>query len=162
MAKMRNYKGEVIDGIPVFRKKEYDSGKIDKYGRHIPDWSLIEHGDNDGFDVDHVEPNGIYKMEVVLPKHTRLIRYGLEIGSFTAPKGTKFEEVSLPYTKESVCYHEYEVIADSITVTAVKRGCIVDRGRVAPGFDYPGGGIQYKHKYNMIKSINKKLLKEII
>ena len=157
MPDVTNYKGEKIKCVPEFRKPEYWSGKVDSFNRKIPAWDLLIDADEYGFDKRHVEPNGHWKMEVDLPKHTRLIRYGYENGFFTAPKGTRFEELSLPYKKESLYYHEYEVIADSIRVT-----CYVDRGLAAPGFACPGGGIQYHHPYNMIKSINLSLLKEIL
>lgn len=151
-----NYKGEEITGIPELRKPEYGTGKNYPDGSPIPDWKQVINGDGHGFDKGHVEPNGKHTMKVVLPKHTRLIRYGKNDGSYTAPKGTEYEQLSLPYVKESVYYHEYEVIADSITVTA-----IVDRGRVARGFDHPGGGIQYFHPYTMIQSYKLGLITEI-
>lgn len=116
MTSLLNYKGEPVDFIPKFRKPEYWSGKMNKFGVPIPDWGRLIDADDLGFDKNHKEPNGHYFMKVVLPKHTRLIRYGRESGIFTAPKGTKYEELALPYTRESLIYHEYEVIADSITV----------------------------------------------
>lgn len=161
MADLVNYRGEKIVFKPKLRKPEYGSGKCDRFGNEKPEWSLIKNGDGQGFDKDHKEPNDLPRMKIALPKHTKLIRYGSENGSFTAPKGTKFEELSLPYTKESLFYHEYEVIADSISVIEIDRACVVDRGKVAPGFDYPGGGVQYLHEYNMINSINMHLLREI-
>ena len=162
MADLKNYKGDIIGIIPILRKSEYWSGENDKYGRPKPNWRLLLDADNNGFDKKHLEPNETYRMKVILPKHTRLIRYGSEIGSYTAPAGTLYEELSLPYEKESVFYHEYEVIADSITVTSFVKKCEVERGKAAPGFDYPGGGVQYFHPFNMIKSVNLKLLKEIL
>lgn len=161
MADSVNYKKEKIDAIPVLRKPSYGTGKTDKSGRPEVNWKLLIDADEQGFDIKYKEENGKHRMTIVLPKHTKLIRYGSEAGLYTAPKGTRYEEVSLPYTKESVFYHEYEVIAESITVTGIMKGCIVERGRVAPGFDYPGGGIQYLHPYNMIRSINLKLIREI-
>lgn len=161
MADLFNYKNKRINFIPKLRKEEYGTGEKDKFGRPVPNWDLLIDADDDGFDKNHREPNGLFRMKVILPKHTMLIRYGSEIGSFTAPKGTLYEELSLPYDKESVFYHEYEVIADSIKVIALKK-CVVDRGKVAPGFDFPGGGIQYLHPYNMIRSINLNLLKEVL
>ena len=151
-----NYLGEKIEGIPILRKPEYGTGENWPDGSPKVNWSKIINGDEWGFDINHKEPNGDHRMNVVLPKNTRLIRYGKENGKFTAPEGTTYEEISLPYVKESVYYHEYEVIADSITVQ-VK----VLRGRVAPGFDYSGGGVQYMHPYTMIESINRGLIKEI-
>lgn len=162
MADRTNYKGQVINCIPILRKPEYGTGEIDEYKRPKPDWSWIIDGDEQGFDINHLESNGYYRMKIVLPQKTRLIRYGTEVGCYTAPKGTPYEQLSLPYIKESVFFHEYEVIAESITVMAINKCCEVERGRIAPGFEFPGGGIQYLHPYTMVKSINLKLLKEII
>lgn len=162
MSDKTNYKGEIISGIRELRKPEYGTGEFDSDMNPIPNWNLVIDGDGHGFDKHHKEPNGDYIMKVVLPRHTRLVRYGTEAGSYTAPLGTKYEELSLPYKKESVYYHEYEVIARAITVFAVRRGCFVDRGRAAPGFDYPGGALQYFHPFTMIESKRRRLLREII
>ena len=162
MADSVNYLGEKIGYIPKLRKPEYGTGKVDAFGRPEPNWNLLIDADDNGFDKKHKEPNGKNRMQVVLKKHTKLVRYGTEVGSFTAPYGTEYEKLSLPYVKESVFYHIYEVIADDVKVTVLQEVCEVERGKIAPGFDYPGGGIQYLHPYNMIKSINLKLLKEIL
>lgn len=161
-----NYKGEEIGFIPVLRKTEYGTGEKDDFGRPLPDWRQIINGDKRGFDKTNSESNGKYKMKVVLPKHTRLVRYGPENGKYTAPEGTEYEKLSLPYTKESVFYHEYEVKAESITVIAIGdysviKKHIVVKGKVAPGFDYPGGGVQYYHPYTMLESIRRKLIERI-
>lgn len=171
MSDLVNYLGNPVSHIPEFRKPEYWKGTYDDAGRPEPDWSLCINADKQGFDLGDGKSGTPHRVKVELPKHTRLIRYGLDSGFFTAPKGTKYEELSLPYTKESVPYHEYEVVADSITVHTVYgdngrrkkilEKCMVEKGKVAPGFDYPGGGIQYFHEYTMRESIRLHLLREI-
>lgn len=107
--------------------------------------------DADGFDTRHVEENGEYWMEVELPRGTQLIRYGSSRGRFTAPKGTPFEALGLPYVKETIEFHEYTVVADSIKVF-----CTVKRGAVAPMFDSAGGGVQYLHPGSMLELTGRK------
>lgn len=139
----KNYAGELLGDSPI-RLKHPDYG-TEGWKGIVPkvNWEAYrqECADDDGFDTRHIEENGEYLMEVVLPKDTLLIRYGSEMGRFTAPKGTAYESLALPYVKETVEFHEYRVIADSITVF-----CRVKRGRVAPMFDSEGGGIQYLHE----------------
>ena len=115
---IRNDKGEIISGKMVLRKKGYGTGKISNNGQPEVDWKLLDeckNADNDGFDTEHVEPNGRHRMKVELPRGTVVIRYGGN-GTFTAPKGTKFEQLSLPYFKDTMEYNEYRVIADYLDV----------------------------------------------
>lgn len=155
---IRNDKGEIISGKMVLRKKGYGTGKISNNGQPEVDWKLLDeckNADNDGFDTEHVEPNGRHRMKVELPRGTVVIRY-VGNGTFTAPKGTKFEQLSLPYFKDTMEYNEYRVIADYLDVV-----CIVDRGVVAPGFDSCGGAVQYKHPMSMKESMRNKILERI-
>ena len=62
-------------------------------------------------------------------------RYGGPGGDFTAPRGTPYKMRSLPYYKNQNVYHVYRVIK---LIENVKMG------EIAPAFDQPGGGIQYK------------------
>lgn len=151
-----NDKGEILlDPKPVIANSAFLKMKD---GEMVINWDSC-YGDCRGFDKRNVEPNGHYYMEVTLPRGTLLIRYGTEFGRNTAPKGTPYEQLGLPYLKDTVEYHEYEVIADSIKVY-----CEVLRGRVAPIFDSPGGGIQYFHGENntMKRLISEMILKRVI
>lgn len=156
-----NYLGEPVEPIPLLRKPEYGTGEIDKRGFPKIKWSLLINADDQGFDKSHKEPNGFWRMTVTLPKKMRLIRYGTEMGHYTAPKGTEYEALSMPYIKESLFFHEYEVVADSTTVVAIFNNCTVDRGIAAPGFDLPGGGVQFFHKDAMRRLIRNGVLREI-
>ncbi len=85
-----------------------------------------------------------------------LIRYGSEIGHYTAPKGTDYDKLALPYKQETIEYNEYQVThSEGINV------CEVYKGRVAPAFDSEGGAIQYYHPITIRESVRKGILKRI-
>ncbi len=116
--------------------------KSPEYGEVLPDGRIIVHWkeeddtvDGDGFDKSYEGSDGYYD-EVILPIGSKLCRYGTPAGYLTAPIGTPYEHLGLPYIKETREYHEYRVVADN---------CKVKRGKVSPMFDSPGGGTQYLH-----------------
>ncbi len=81
---------------------------------------------NNGFDG---EPS-----QAVLSKGQYIDRYGDENGRFFAPKGTTFEQRSLPPGYQSLEYSVYRIV----------RPLPVLSGPAAPWFNQPGGGIQFK------------------
>ena len=155
----KNDKGMPLGKAKVLLKRaEYDTGKYSDDFTPIAKW--VEYrpacSDEQGFDTGNIEENGEYVMEVFLPKGMHIIRYGTEEGRFTAPKGTSYEQLGLPYLQDTVEFHEYIVEADSVTVF-----CKVKRGKVAPIFDSPGGGIQFWHFDTIRTSLRRKALKEV-
>ena len=74
----------------------------------------------------------------------------------TTLAGTKYEYLGLPYKKDTIEYHEYEVVADGITVH-----CIVTKGKAAKMFNSPGGAIQFLHKRSIDEEIKTGRLKEV-
>lgn len=137
---------------PSFQKE----GQTTLSGEPIPDWTEPnELVDGQGFDKTNIESNGSYKITVELPKGTRLCRYGAPNGMLTAPLGTPYEMVGLPWKKETIQYHEYVVIADGINVK-----CYVTKGKVREMFNSPGGAIQYLHPVSIEKEIEAKRLTE--
>lgn len=153
----RNYRGEVIDGPRKLLRPEFRTGIYFENGEPEIEWkNLSEYADEDGFDTRNVEDNGYYKIFINLTAGTKIIRYGNETGTFTAPEGTPYESLALPYIKESVEYNEYVVIADNLTVE-----CKVQKGKVAPGFESKGGGIQYKHPVTIRESLKRRQLERI-
>ncbi len=62
-------------------------------------------------------------------------RYGDDLGSYTAPSGTSYEQRSLAPGTDLKPYSQFEVI---------KPIEVVEQAEVAPWFDEPGGGTQYK------------------
>lgn len=157
---LRNKYGEIVSGFPRLRKNKYGTGEFysGDNRRPRPDYkSWLKNADNEGFDITRTDKDGNYIIEVELPYGTKLIRYGSATGRYTAPQGTNFEELSLPWDEQTCEYHEYTVVADCIKVI-----CIVKKGIVAPGFEQNGGGIQYLHKITILQSITKGLLEEDI
>ena len=154
---IRNDKGKIIDGKKKLLKREYGLGDFYSNGEPMVNWNLLsKYADNNGFDKRNIEKNGKYKIKMKLPYGTIIIRYGNPTGRFSAPKGTKYEDLALPYVRETMEYNEYRVIADKISVV-----CIVEKGLVAPGFGSKGGAIQYLHPISMKESIRTKLLEKV-
>ena len=154
---MKNYNGESISGIRQLKKKEYGTGKKDRHGQPVINWSyLSKHADDNGFDTRNIESNGKYTIEFILPYGSIIIRYGNEIGRFTAPKGTAYEKLSLRYIPETMEYNEYKVISDNVCIK-----CIVEKGIVAPGFDSEGGAVQYYHPITIREAVRKGMLERM-
>lgn len=141
-----NFYGHVITKPFQLASPSFGTGKTNQYGIPIVDWEgcRTEFADENGFDIRNVEENGQYTIPYILPRNTVIVRFGSEWGKYTAPQNTAFEEVALPYTMESVEYHEYRVIADGMPVK-----CVVQKGMVAPMFHQPGGGVQYLHQHSI-------------
>ena len=156
MKKVYNCFGqELINCDPVFADPSFC--KIDETGKLVPAWTEPnELVDEKGFDKTDVDDNGEYNQIIILPKGTKLCRYGVETGKTTAPIGTPYQLMALPYKKETLEYHEYEVIADGVLVQ-----CIVTKGRAAAMFDSEGGAIQFVHQRRIIEEIVTKRLKEV-
>lgn len=87
-----------------------------------PEWPI-----NDGFDGEPIK--------ITLKQGTQIDRYGNEQGTFVSPKGTSFNERSLPFGAENRPYNSYEVVKPINNVKS---------GRTAPFYGQPGGGVQYK------------------
>ncbi|REK66649.1 MAG: hypothetical protein C6P35_08280 [Cohnella sp.] len=97
---------------------------------------------NDGF-------AGVPK-KVTLQPGTRIDRYGLETGKFVSPEGTPYEMRSLAPGTETKPYTVYEVVKPLDALG----------GKIAPWFDQPGGGIQYKFDQSIKELIEGGLFKE--
>ena len=154
---IKNDKGQIIDGKKKLSRAEYGTGEVYPNGEPVVNWTLLsKFADKDGFDTRNIVEGGKYKIEVELPRGTIVIRYGNEVGRFSAPKGVKYEDLALPYVKATVEYNEYRVIAKSIKVS-----CVVEKGIVAPGFGSKGGVVQYMHPISIRESIRTKLLERV-
>ena len=149
----KNDKGEPLgEAKTLLKNPDYDTGKYSDDYTPLAKWEEYRQpcSDEDGFNKEHKEENGEYYMVVVLPKGMHIIRYGTDYGRFTAPKGTPYEQLGLPYIQDTVEYHAYVVKEESVAVY-----CQVKRGRVAPIFDSPGGGVQFWH-FKTIRSLLRK------
>ena len=156
MKKVYNYLGqELIDCEPEFAKASFS--KFNEDGKVVPAWiEANELVDEQGFDRTNIEDNGEYKQIITLPKGVRLCRYGAQTGKTTAPIGTPYELMGLPFKKETLEYHEYEVIADGVFVQ-----CIVTKGKAAAMFDSEGGAIQFVHQRRIVEELATNRLKEV-
>ncbi len=154
---IKNDKGQIINGKKKLLKPEFGTGKLYSDGEPVVNWNLLsEFADKDGFDIRNIEKDGRYKVKIELPYGTIIIRYGNVTGRFSAPKGTNYEDLALPYIRETVEYNEYRVIVEKINVV-----CIVESGIVAPGFESNGGAIQYMHPISIQESIRTKLIERL-
>ncbi len=68
-----------------------------------------------------------------LPKGTQLDRYGGESGGYLSPRGASFESRAMP-----------GVPSTSPNNYVVNRPLSVEQARIAPWFEQPGGGTQYR------------------
>lgn len=151
----RNYLGQIITGRKQFIDESY--GYYDDDGNEHVNWrpedSII---DSDGFDKRNIEINGFYTQEILLPYGKLICRYGNTRGRITTDLDSAYEQLGLPYIKETVEYHTYRVITDGLLVK-----CMVTRGRVAPMFNSAGGAVQYKHFQNIFKELEYNKLEEV-
>ena len=131
-----NCYGECIDGQrPEFASESH--GFYDDNGTAHVFWEKeSEKVDDEGFDKN-------YSIEdIELPAGTKLARYGAVTGRTTTLRGTSYEALALPYSKSTVEYHEYTVIADGVHVH-----CFVTRGVTYGQFESKGGAIQFVHEH---------------
>uniref|UniRef100_A0A5Q5BFP1 TNT domain-containing protein n=2 Tax=unclassified Mycobacterium TaxID=2642494 RepID=A0A5Q5BFP1_MYCSS len=75
-----------------------------------------------------------------LPAGTELGRFGYPGGTYLAPEGTPFAELSLPPDSAAKPYFRY-VVDDP---TALPPGWRIEQSQSAPWFYQPGGGTQYR------------------
>ena len=144
MIKTKKYNclGDDITEIRIVVEKS-EFGYVDNNNIPHINWGTeTDVCDANGFDKNYrPDDSDIYLIEnYIIPNGSIICRYGNPSGMFTTIKGTAYEELSLPYIKETIEYHEYKVTAD----LSVK--CIVTKGVVAPKFSSLGGGIQFMHK----------------
>lgn len=86
---------------------------------------------------------GTIVADVQLPAGTQLGRWGYPGGSFLAPAGTHFAQLSLPPASQVSPYFSY-VVKDP---SALPPGIHIEQSQAASWFGQPGGGIQYRLTY---------------
>ncbi|WP_006244506.1 TNT domain-containing protein [Mycolicibacterium tusciae] len=77
---------------------------------------------------------------VQLAAGTELERFGYPGGTYLAPEGTPFAELSLPSDSAARPYYRY-VVDDP---TALPPGWLIEQSQAAPWFHQPGGGPQFR------------------
>lgn len=75
-----------------------------------------------------------------LPAGTELGRFGYPGGTYLAPEGTPFAELSLPPDSAAKPYYRYVVDDPS----QLPPGWQIEQSQAAPWFNQPGGGTQYR------------------
>lgn len=148
--------GEKLTGVPVLRNKKWCIS-VDPCGWPIPDWkNNLKNSDDEGFDK-HFS----IETEFELAVGTRILRYSKENGIYSAPLGTKYECLTLPYKIETIMYNEFEVLKPFSVTIQCPMGYHVTKGIVAKGFDVVGGGIQYKHHRGLIADVRAGYLRKL-
>jgi hypothetical protein len=71
---------------------------------------------------------------------TELGRFGYPGGTYLAPEGTPFADLSLPPDSAAKPYYQYVVDEPS----SLPPGWRIEQSQAAPWFDQPGGGTQYR------------------
>ena len=154
---LKNDQGQIISGKRRLRDERFGTGEY-KDEEPLVDWEKFETSisDEHGFDIRNREDNGNYLIECFLPQGTVLIRYGPEGGHYSAPEGTDYDMLSLPYERETVTFRKYCVNSSALKVYRK-----VMKGRVAPMFDSAGGAVQYYHKLSIHELVRNKTLERI-
>ena len=142
-----NFMGNLLMPETMFRYAD----KRFVNGEGQTDWNRFAiSSDGKGFDIrQEIIPDYVLKAGKVI------CRYGSASGAYTCPEGTPYEEISLPYMKESVPYHEYEVMKD------ISVQCVVTKGVAAPNFFCSGGGTQYLHGMSIMEEMERGAIKEV-
>ncbi len=78
-------------------------------------------------------------------------RYGKTTGNYLAPVNTPIEMRALPPWTDFNNYHQYEVLQEFDVSSSV----------IAPYYEQPGGGIQYKSKVEINELLKEGILKEV-
>ncbi|HAG69035.1 MAG TPA: hypothetical protein DCL38_03585 [Lachnospiraceae bacterium] len=141
--KVYNYLGEDISNVQILLLKD-EYGYVDKNNIPHINWGIEnEKCDADGFDKEYRPVDGSNEYVIrdyIIPKGTIVCRYGFPGGMFSTLKGSEYEDLGLPYVKETIEYHEFKVTED-LTVD-----CLVTKGLVAPKFQSEGGAVQFMHR----------------
>lgn len=106
-------------------------------GKYVTNSEFLD--ENHEVKWEEYAPNGGFEGEATnttLKEGETVQRYGDGDGSYVAPQGTSYGELSLPYEEGSVGEPKTYVVKKDIEDAQV--------GKVAPAFDQEGGGTQYK------------------
>ena len=151
----KNCYGDIITGIKQFQDPSF--GHYEPDGKEVVHWKKPDDlVDEDGFDKTYNDGFGNYKKVITLPYGKVICRYGNWMGRLTTDIDSDYEQLGLPYIKETVEYHVYRVIADGLKVK-----CSVNKGIVAPMFNSRGGAIQYKHFQSIKQELDQHKIEEV-
>lgn len=141
LKKIQGWKNPPSEEVYLKNKKVFDNPKYYNQTTGEPIWP----GQNGDPNIDGFL-NGKYEDTKLRPGE-QIDRYGGNNGTFFGDEGTTIPEKAMAPNSDFSKYNKY----------VVAREMPVRKGKIAPWFDQPGGGIQYQIDPGFVSSIKSKL-----
>lgn len=141
LKKIQGWKNPPSEDVYLKNKKVFDNPKYYNQTTGEPIWP----GQNGDPNIDGFL-NGKYEDTKLRPGE-QIDRYGGNNGTFFGDEGTSIPERAMAPNSDFSKYNKY----------VVAREMPVRKGKIAPWFDQPGGGIQYQIDPGFVSSIKSKL-----
>ena len=141
LKKIQGWKNPPSEEVYLKNKKVFDNPKYYNQKTGEPIWP----GQNGDPNIDGFL-NGKYEDTKLRPGE-QIDRYGGNNGTFFGDEGTSIPERAMAPNSDFSKYNKY----------VVAREMPVRKGKIAPWFDQPGGGIQYQIDPGFVSSIKSKL-----
>lgn len=141
LKKIQGWKNPPSEEVYLKNKKVFDNPKYYNQTTGEPIWP----GQNGDPNIDRFL-NGKYEDTKLRPGE-QIDRYGGNNGTFFGDEGTTIPERAMAPNSDFSKYNKY----------VVAREMPVRKGKIAPWFDQPGGGIQYQIDPGFVSSIKSKL-----
>lgn len=141
LKKIQGWKNPPSEEVYLKNKKVFDNPKYYNQTTGEPIWP----GQNGDPNIDGFL-NGKYEDTELRPGE-QIDRYGGNNGTFFGDEGTSIPERAMAPNSDFSKYNKY----------VVAREMPVRKGKIAPWFDQPGGGIQYQIDPGFVSSIKSKL-----
>lgn len=141
LKKIQGWKNPPSEEVYLKNKKVFDNPKYYNQTTGEPIWP----GQNGDPNIDGFL-NGKYE-DTKLRTGEQIDRYGGNNGTFFGDEGTTIPERAMAPNSDFSKYNKY----------VVAREMPVRKGKIAPWFDQPGGGIQYQIDPGFVSSIKSKL-----
>lgn len=141
LKKIQGWKNPPSEEVYLKNKKVFDNPKYYNQTTGEPIWP----GQNGDPNIDGFL-NGKYEDTKLRPGE-QIDRYGGNNGTFFGDEGTSIPEMAMAPNSDFSKYNKY----------VVAREMPVRKGKIAPWFDQPGGGIQYQIDPGFVETIRAKL-----
>lgn len=141
LKKIQGWKNPPSEEVYLKNKKVFDNPKYYNQTTGEPIWP----GQNGDPNIDGFL-NGKYEDTKLRPGE-QIDRYGGNNGTFFGDEGTSIPERAMAPNSDFSKYNKY----------VVAREMSVRKGKIAPWFDQPGGGIQYQIDPGFVETIRAKL-----
>lgn len=141
LKKIQGWKNPPSEEVYLKNKKVFDNPKYYNQTTGEPIWT----GQNGDPNIDGFL-NGKYEDTKLRPGE-QIDRYGGNNGTFFGDEGTSIPERAMAPNSDFSKYNKY----------VVAREMPVRKGKIAPWFDQPGGGIQYQIDPGFVETIRAKL-----